>query len=103
MQIAIATTDGLTVDEHFGRAKKFLVYNVTPTIFDLVMEKVVEPYSTGQKDHTFDDGRLQKVATALSGCEKVFITKIGDEPAAALKEAGIEPVVYSGLIRDIKL
>ena len=103
MQIAIATTDGLTVDEHFGRAKKFLIYNVTATSFDLVMERVVEPYATGEKEHTFDADRFQEVAKTLTDCKKVFITKIGEEPANALKKEGIEAVVYSGPIRDIDL
>lgn len=103
MKIAVATTDGLTVNEHFGRAKKFSIYNATPKAFDLLTERDVEPYATGQKDHAFDKIRFQEVAKALQGCEKVFITKIGDEPADALRALGIEPVVYSGAIGDIDL
>ncbi len=103
MKIAVATTDGHTVNEHFGRANRFSIYNASPTEFDLIMEKHVEPYASGQKDHTFDEARFQEIARGLTGCEKVFITKIGKEPAEALKALGIEPVVYSGAIRDIDL
>jgi predicted Fe-Mo cluster-binding NifX family protein len=103
MKIAIATTDGITVNEHFGRASKFFIYNVTQSTFDLIKEKHVEPYSTGNKDHNFDVNRFQEVAKWLKGCEKVFITKIGEEPAGALKVMGIEPVVYSGAIKDIEI
>ncbi|GBE40181.1 MAG TPA: dinitrogenase iron-molybdenum cofactor biosynthesis protein [Nitrospirae bacterium] len=103
MKIAIATTDGLTVNEHFGKAKKFFIYDATSEKLDLLTEREVEPYATGQKDHTFDKVRFQEVAKVLEGCEKVFITKIGDEPAAALKAMGIEPVVYEGAIKDIDL
>ena len=103
MKIAIATTDGITVNEHFGKAKKFLIYDATSTTLVLLMEKNVEPYSTGRKDHNFDKARFLEVAASLQDCSKVFITKIGDEPAAALKAMGIEPVVYSGAIRDIDI
>ncbi len=103
MKIAIASTDGLTVNEHFGKAKKFSIYNAAPPTFDLIAEQEIEPYSTGQKEHAFDEARFQEVARVLTGCEKVFVTKIGDEPALALKAMGIEPVVYSGAIKDIAL
>ena len=102
MKIAVATTDGKTVNEHFGRAEKFLIYNVTGTKFDLLMEKHVEPYATGSKDHDFDVSRFHEVVKGLKDCEKVFITKIGDEPAGALKAMGIE-AVYSGAIKDIDI
>lgn len=101
MQIAIATTDGLTVNEHFGRAKKFFIYAAASTKLDLLTVRDVEPYATGRKDHAFDKVRFLKVAESLEGCAKVFFTKIGDEPASAFKAMGIEPVVYSGAIRDI--
>lgn len=103
MKIAVATTDGLTVNEHFGRAKKFFIYEATATTFNLLKERNVEPYATAQKDHAFDKVRFQDVARVLEDCEKVFITKIGDEPAGALEALGIEPVVYSGAIKDIDL
>ncbi len=103
MKIAVATTDGISVNEHFGRAKRFSIYNAASTTSELLMEQYVDPYSSGQKDHTFDEARFQEVVRVLEGCEKVFITKIGDEPAEALKALGIEPVVYSGVIREIKL
>jgi nitrogen fixation protein NifX len=102
MKIAVATTDGLTVNEHFGKAKRFSIYKADPPTFNLLMEKEVEPYAAGQKDHAFDEVRFQEVAKVLEGCEKVFITKIGDAPADALKAQGIEPVVYSGAIKEIK-
>ncbi len=103
MKIAIATTDGLTVNEHFGRAKKFFIYAAASTKLDLLTVREVEPYATGRKDHAFDKVRFLAVAESLKGCEKVFITKIGDEPAAALKAMGIEPVVYEEAIKDIEL
>ena len=103
MKIAIATTDGITVNAHFGKAKSFSIYDETSAGLDFLAERSVEPYSTARKDHNFDKGRFLEVVESLKGCAKVFITKIGDEPADALKALGIEAVVYSGAIRDIQL
>lgn len=102
MKIAVATTDGVTVNEHFGRANKFCIYKAAPPVFDLISEIHVEPYASGQRDHAFDEARFSEVAKVLEGCEKVFITKIGEEPADALKAMGIEPVVYSGAVKEIR-
>ncbi|MBC8413952.1 MAG: hypothetical protein ISR96_03695 [Nitrospira sp.] len=103
MKIAIATTDGITVNEHFGKARKFSVYNAAPESIELINEIDVEPYAPAQKGHAFDEKRFMAVGKVLKGCEKLFITKIGDEPAQALKALGIEPVIYSGAVRDIKV
>ena len=103
MKIAIASTDGINVNEHFGKAKKFLIYEDAPEGLKFLMEREVEPYSTGRKDHLFDKSRFLLVAGAFGGCKMVFVTKIGDEPADALRAMGIEPVIYGGPVKDIVL
>ncbi|HFQ82182.1 MAG TPA: dinitrogenase iron-molybdenum cofactor biosynthesis protein [Desulfobacterales bacterium] len=105
MKIAVASTDGVNVNQHFGRAEKFLIYEVVPASFNLVEELEVAPYSSGKEDkkHQFDQARFAGVAEKLRGCEKMFTAKIGDIPAAELRKMGVEPVVYEGLIADINL
>ena len=36
MKIAFATTDGQNIDEHFGRAAKFAVYDLKPDAYTFV-------------------------------------------------------------------
>ncbi len=105
MKIAVASTDGVNVNQHFGRAEKFLIYEVTSDAFNLLEELKVVPYSSGKEDkkHQFDEERFAGVAEKISGCQKMFAAKIGDIPAAELKKMGIEAVVYEGLIADINL
>ena len=54
-------------------------------------------------DHPFDPERFGKVSDAIKDCEKVFITQIGQVPSEKLKAAGIEPVIFDGAIKDIKV
>ncbi len=105
MKIAVASTDGVNVNQHFGRAEKFLIYESTPAAFHLLEEVEVAPYSSGKEDkkHQFDQARFAGVAEKISGCRKMFTVKIGDIPAAELRKMGIEPVVYEGQIADINL
>lgn len=101
MKIAVATTDGIKVDQHFGMAEAFQVYVFTSEGPVKVGKVAVTPLSTGDKNHPFDKERFQSLAEALKGCERVYVTKIGDRPAAELQKTGIEPVVFQGEISSI--
>lgn len=102
MKIAVATTDGITVNQHFGMAEAFQLYVISSDGPVKVGEAAVTPLSTGDKNHPFDRERIQAIADSLKGCERVYVTKIGERPAEELQKLGIEPVVYEGWISDIK-
>jgi len=101
MKIAVATTDGINVNEHFGRAETFRIYVITSDGPVKVEEVTVTPLSTGDKKHPFDRNRFQAIAEALKGCERVYTTKIGERPAEELQKAGIVPFIYEGEISAI--
>jgi nitrogen fixation protein NifX len=100
-RIAVVSSDGRTVDEHFGRAGCFWIYDLGDSM-RLVEKRKTETLSVGNPDHPFDPDRFQRIAAALHDCGKVYVTRIGDQPAAALRRLGIEPVVYAGAIGDIR-
>lgn len=100
-RIAVVSTDGIHVNEHFGKAERFLIYDLDDQI-TRVEDRDVEPLSVGDPKHAFDEDKFKRIAVLLNDCSKVFITQIGDPPAAKLKELGIEPVVYDGTIADIR-
>ena len=102
MKIALASTNGTHVDEHFGRAEIFYIYDLSDAGPVKSAEVSVTPLSIGDKNHPFDPDRLQGITDALQGCERVYITKIGERPAAELVKIGIEPVVFQGAIKDIR-
>ena len=103
MKIAVATTNGTEVNEHFGRIDKFQIYVITSDGPVKVEEVTVRPLTTGDKKHPFDGDRFRAIADALKGCERVYVTKIGERPAAELGKTGIEPVVFQGAISSISL
>jgi len=103
MKIAVATTDGIMVNQHFGMAKAFLVYVITSDGPVRVGQVTATPLSTGDKNHPFDKPRLLAIADTLKGCERVYVTKIGERPADELQKLGIKPVVYEGAISDIRV
>ena len=100
-RIAAVSTDGIHVNEHFGKAERFLIYDLGDRI-SWVEARTAEPLSVGNPDHPFDADRFNRVAGVLKDCSKVFVTQIGETPAAKLKALGIEPVIFNGTIADLQ-
>ncbi|PLX49291.1 MAG: dinitrogenase iron-molybdenum cofactor biosynthesis protein [Desulfobulbaceae bacterium] len=102
MKIACASTNGINVDEHFGTASAFYIFDLADGVLTPLDKVLVEPYSDGdQKDHPFTPTAFERVSTALAGCERVYVRKIGDKPAAELRKIGIEPIIHEGAIDAI--
>jgi predicted Fe-Mo cluster-binding NifX family protein len=101
-RIAAVSTDGFTVDDHFGKAQRFLIYDLDDRL-TFVEERSAEPLSVGDPGHAFDADKFKRILSMLRDCSKVYVTQIGELPAARLKASGIEPVVYTGAIGAIRL
>jgi predicted Fe-Mo cluster-binding NifX family protein len=101
MLIAIASTDGETVNEHFGRANRFLIYEVSPGKQTLIMVRDVEPLSTGDKNHPFDPERMARAAEAVKDCKLLYCSKIGDHPRQELEKFGVTSIIGTRQINSI--
>lgn len=56
-RIAVVSTDGKTVNDHFGRAERFLIYDIDDKL-TFVEERPAETYSVGDPEHPFDPERF---------------------------------------------
>lgn len=96
-RIAVVSTDGKNVNDHFGKARRFLIYDCDETL-TFIAERQAGPLSVDDPTHPFDADKFGRIAVQLKDCAKVYVTRIGDVPAAKLKELGIKPVIYEGPI-----
>ncbi|MBF0559748.1 MAG: nitrogen fixation protein NifX [Nitrospirae bacterium] len=97
MKVAFATTDGINVDEHFGRAGKFAVYELTHKEYKFVeMRKFAEgrdleiENTKGQPQ--IHDSKVENKVTKLADCKIIYLTEIGGPSAARLIKKGIMPI-----------
>lgn len=98
MKVAFATTSGEAVDEHFGRASTFAVYDVTPTGSEFVEmrrvadgefdEQIVATRGLGSLHEDAVDAKIGKLADV----KIVYFSEIGGPSAAKLIRAGIMPL-----------
>ncbi len=98
MRVAFATTGGTTIDEHFGRAGMFAIYDITPERTDFVELRRVadgdldlEVVSTRGMGALHDDAVSDKI-DKLGDVKIVYFTEIGGPSAAKLVRRGIMPL-----------
>ena len=89
--MAVATSGGGLVNQHFGHATEFLVYEASPTGVRFIGHRKVDQYCIGGDTCGEKESALSGSIRALKGCESVLCSKIGYEPWSLLEEAGIEP------------
>lgn len=90
-KIAVASTDGKQVNEHFGRSELFKIYELGAQL-TFVEDRTCTKLSTGDPAHAFDRSRFDPIADALKDCKKIYVADIGAVPEAELKKRGIEVV-----------
>lgn len=115
--MAIATRGSGVINQHFGHASEFLVYEASPTGVRFIGHRKVDQYCIGGDTCGEKESALAGSIRALKGCEAVLCAKIGFEPWGQLEAAGIQPngehamepieeavmAVYQEMIRDGRL
>ena len=98
MKVAFASTRGTTVDEHFGRAGAFAIYDITPEgATFLELRRVADSDLDTEVVVTRGMGDLHDAAVAakiekLGDCKIVYFTEIGGPSAAKLVRRGVMPL-----------
>jgi len=100
VKVAVATTDGKSVNEHFGKADRFLIYEMGPEM-TLVEERTCTRLSVDDPTHKFDPSRFDAIVDTLKDCKKVYVSQIGAVPEVALQSRGIEVVRCGCAINQI--
>jgi nitrogen fixation protein NifB len=90
--MAVSTKGGGVINEHFGHATEFLVYEASPSGVRFVGTRRAEQYCTGADHCDEEEDKLTRVIRSLDGCEAVLSARIGLPPWEALEAAGIRPV-----------
>jgi nitrogen fixation protein NifX len=97
MKVAFATTDGKNVDEHFGRAGTFAIYEIAESGHQFVeLRKFADGTNhaiTDTKDMgQMHDSAIQAKVDRLADCKLIYLTEIGGPSAARLVKKGIMPM-----------
>jgi len=87
LKVAFASTDRTRVNQHFGAAEGFVVYEVTPDKATLVgVAEFPEEAMDGNED------KLASKVDFLEGCAAVYVMAIGASAIKKLMAKGIQPI-----------
>ncbi|SFN42199.1 nitrogen fixation protein NifB [Formivibrio citricus] len=92
-KIAVASADGQRIDQHFGHAEAFRIYESDGQSVKLVALRRTAAYCQGPSDCGDDDAALPKLVQSLADCAAILAVRIGHAPWKKLEQAGIQPVV----------
>ena len=84
-KIAVASTDGKVVNEHFGRAKCFHIFEVEGGGYKYLETREVAPCCT-EGGHT--NAAFDFVAEKIKDCVAIVVAKIGDGASLYMEEKG---------------
>jgi predicted Fe-Mo cluster-binding NifX family protein len=98
MRIAVASKSGSEVDQHFGHAEWFLLYEFNRGKPVAAGEVVVEKYCSYDPEHPFRHRQFDAIVAALQGCRVVITAMIGEYPLAELEKAGLQHFAATGPI-----
>ncbi|MBF0219138.1 MAG: nitrogenase cofactor biosynthesis protein NifB [Gammaproteobacteria bacterium] len=89
--VAVASSGGGIINQHFGHAREFLVYEATALDVRFIGHRKVDLYCSGSDHCNEEESTLQQTIRALNGCEVLLCSRIGFAPWEALEAAGITP------------
>lgn len=91
--VAVATREGMLVNQHLGEAEKFHIFTRDGAGYRLVEERVAPKPGCGPK-------RWKQLARTLEDCRAVLCGAAGQAPQDTLRENGVEVHIVSGLVND---
>ncbi|GAB1538248.1 nitrogenase cofactor biosynthesis protein NifB [Scytonema sp. NUACC21] len=85
--VAVTTKGGGLVNQHFGHAKEFQIYEVDGQNVSFVGHRKVDHYCQGGYG---EKATLENIIQTIVDCKAVLVSKIGDGPKEKLHKAGIQ-------------
>lgn len=89
--VAVASMEGMLVNQHLGETTKFLIYGKSEKGYSLIEERQAPVPGGGM-------GRWEALTRILYDCRAVLASDMGASPREVCKRAGILPVIMSGFI-----
>lgn len=94
---AVASSDGKVVNQHFGRAKQFLIFSIEGDVFRFLEIRENIP-ACGTMEHS--PNGLAETIDLISDCRVVLVCRIGPAAEQQLMDRGIRSYMSGDFIED---
>nr|BAF47147.1 NifB [Zehria sp. KO68DGA] len=98
--LAVATKGNRLVNQHFGHAKEFQIFEVDGVDVKFVAHRKVDHYCQSGYG---EEATLDNIIKSISDCKGVLASKIGHCPQEELRKAGLEPYEAYDVIDNVAI
>ncbi len=98
IRVAVGSNDGKYVNQHFGHAQKFLIFDINGKEDYEYVETRNNIPSCNEGDHT--TGSLESTLNILKDVDIVLVSQIGPGASQYLLNNGIQPFIMPGFIDE---
>lgn len=92
MKVGFCSTEGILIDEHFGRSEKIFVYDVSVSKSSFIEERCVVVAEPNREHLDAIDEKINQI----KDCKILYFTQIGGPAAAKLIKNNIFPIKIEG-------
>lgn len=91
--VAVATREGVLVNQHLGEADELVIFKATEEAFEVVDARKTPAKGCG-------DERWDLLAELMSDCRAILVSGAGSRPTEVLQKDGVRVIVMEGLIEE---
>lgn len=91
--VAVATREGILVNQHLGEAAHVHIFEVRDGTTRLLEMRTMPSKGGG-------DERWQETGSMLTDCKAILVSGIGPKPTRILRDSGLKVIVMEGLIEE---
>ena len=99
-KIAVTSKYGKLVDQHFGHASKFSIYQGDGEHFERLEDRLVDKFCAGVEECNSDEGERDNIIDTIQDCDAVLTMRIGHHAKEKLREKEIYSVTYCDTVEN---
>ncbi|MBC2580714.1 nitrogenase cofactor biosynthesis protein NifB [Clostridium sp. DJ247] len=89
-RFAISSKSGINIDQHFGHASEFYIYDYINGEIKFVEKRSIDKYCNGVEECDEHEDKILRIIEKIKECDAVLTFRVGFEPTKKLVEKGIQ-------------
>ena len=99
-KVAVASSDGIVVNAHFGQAEVFYIYEKNEDEITFFEKRILEEDAVGCACGDNHEDTLSKKVEAIKDCDYVIVSRIGPGAEYLLLDNGIKSFQIADVIEE---
>ncbi|SDM28442.1 nitrogen fixation protein NifB [Dendrosporobacter quercicolus] len=99
-RIAVTSKYGRLVDQHFGHAAEFIIYQGDGREFKLLERRSVHKYCSGMEECGEEEAKRESTIRTVKDCQAVLTMRIGQHAKEKLAEQGTQSIEYCDSVEN---